>query len=152
MSSKDFHKSMDNYLDVRRNGPRSSSRKRKEKDPISRIIMARVRQIRRKLRIIFKKLVAFFGADHELDLNTLNHDVFVIERDEPTHKVFWRQFKSLFKQVEKQIKAPIVMHNHLFQKKERLRNEQYRTSSKKQDLPEDVDMSKVNEVIKNNSL
>ena len=157
MSSKDFHKSMGNYIDVKRNGPMTKSRRRtKEREPLMRILFSNLRRIRRKLRLIWRKTKAFFGADHEVDLNSLHQDVFVIERDESPGKVFWRQLKSLFQKfslTETEKKAPVIMKNHIFETKERLRNKS-RGVSKKRTVKEeqDVDVEKINDIIRNNAL
>ena len=150
MSSKNFHKNLGNYLDVKRNGPKSSSRrKRANREPIMRVIGVHVRQFFRKVKLLMRKTKAFFGADHELDLNSLHQDVFVIERDEKRSTVFWRQVKRLFRTVTFEKKMPTIMKNHIFDKKECMRNKNNPTPSAQ---PEDVDMSKIDDIIKNNSL
>ena len=147
----DFHKNMGTYLDIKRNGPKRSQRKRQsDREPLLRQVKTIIRQVFRTFRIFLRRIKAFFGADHELDLNSLHQDVFIIERDEKRSTVFWRQFKTLFKHIEREKTTPTIMKNHLLDKKERLKNHPSQTSPKYQ--PEDVDMSKIEDIIKNNSL
>jgi hypothetical protein len=122
MDKKSFNKDLSSYLDAKSNGKPLKNNSPILKKKLNLNPMRFVRSIVRKIRWTIRRIKAFIRGDHTINLSGLGRDIFVIKYEDTPIGKFTIALKKKF------------------------------TKKKKEVEPQDIDITKVQETIRNNPL